>query len=1062
MRRPLHACLPFLVCWLLACPSLPAQSNAQNMQSGAAPADPRAMIKPDPKRAKKLVEFAEKEEASGAYEEALAAYQEAARYAPLDVAIVSKGAALRAKLVRGHWDNAERAALEGNLDVATQEMAAALSLDPSDKNVLDRLQEMQAMRTQSKDWPAEPRPEGLPKVSPDRVTKSFDFRSDLRNAYERVAAAYGIKAAFDPDLQPRGGVKLQLENADFKTAMTVLGAETGTFWRAVNAKLIFVAVDTTEKRKAYEPEIEQTFVLPASSTPAEMTEVVRVVRELTGATRIQQNQAAHTVSIRDTVPHVQLAGEIIKDLERARGEVLLEIDLLEVDRSLATQYGITPPSSTTMYAIPPNLISALRTAPSLTALETLLTQIFGTAATGSGIGSLSSAIPPLIAFGGGKSTFLLTLPTAAANFSEGLSLVRSGRQVLLRAQDGKPATFFAGERYPITLSLLSGSLGSTGFTPSVGGTSQTLIPSEQFTVGQGPVSMVTADFRTIGNNDLAVLNQIDNTITILLNQGEGAISQFAQATNSPISLGAARTQAPPVPAAIATGSLNSNTDSLPDLLATDPVGNTVTVLLQNSAANGTFTIQPTPIAVGNQPSAIVAGTFNQNTNSNVGFVVTNFADNTYSVFTGNGDGTFTQVKGSPFALATGETGPIAVTTADFNQDGIPDLAIVNQTSSNVTVLKGNGDGTFTEFAKSPLAVGNLPVAIASGSLSGSTGPALAIVNQKDQTITVYLGNGDGTFAAATQSPLATDTTPTGVAIADLVQEALGGIAVTNTGAGTVTIYVDIGSGLFTKALEPAAGTDPYAIVASDFTSGTFPDVAVTNDLSGSAGDVTLLVSPTSLISNPAISQQPYPGSEYQDIGLKIKATPTVHADKEVTLQLEFDIKALGAFNVNGIPVITNRTITQMIRLKEDETSIISGLLDNEETKTLTGIPGLANIPGVSPLFGSRNNSATDTELLILITPRKLRLPDHVARTIYAGRGEPAGRTGLGGTGPLAPPPEREEPRPGPPPSENPQPPEQAPPGAPAPPAQGPPPGQPPGPETTPPPQPPQPAPPAQP
>src|SRR6202030_4043365 len=92
--------------------------------------------------------------------------------------------------------------------------------------------------------------------------------------------------------------------------------------------------------------------------------------------------------------------------------------------------------------------------------------------------------------------------------------------------DGKPATFFVGDRIPITLSLLSGSLGSTGFTPNIGGTGTT-IPTQQFTVGKNPVAIVTADFRNASTQDLAVVNQTDNTLTILLNQGTGAVPQFA-------------------------------------------------------------------------------------------------------------------------------------------------------------------------------------------------------------------------------------------------------------------------------------------------------------------------------------------------------------------------------------------------------------------------------------------------------------------------------------------------------------------------------------------------------
>jgi len=982
---------------LLACPQVPARPAAQDVAKSL---ESQMRVKPDPKRAKKLVELGTKAEAGGAYEEALAAYEEAARYAPMDINVVSKGATLRSKLVRGYVDSAERLALVGDFAGATEQLGAALHVDPTNSTVLERLKQMEAMHAESKPLPAEEPPEGLPKVAPDKVIRSFRLQADSRTAYEQVAAAFGIKASFDPDL-PARNVKLRLENVDFDTAMKVLTLETGTFWRALNNKLIFVAADTTEKRRAFEPEIEQTFALPASITGPEVTEIVRAVRELTGVQRVQQSLNAHSLTIRDTVPRVQLAGAIIRDLENARGEVVIEMDFLEVDRNKAEQLGITQPSSISVYSVPPNLISAFRAAPSLTALLTLLASVFGTVASG-GLTNLSSAIPPIIAFGGGKSTFLLTLPSATANFSQSLSLVQSGRQVLLRAQDGKPATFFVGDRYPITLSLLSGSLGGTALTANPGGVSS-IIQSEQFTVGRGPVSMVTTDFRQMGSQDLAVLNEIDNTLTILLNQGQGAASQFAAATNSPISLGTARTQAPSVPAALAAGSLNSSTDSLPDLLVTDPVGNTVTVLLENSTADGTFTLQPNPIAVGNEPSAIAVGIFNANVNSNVGFVVTNFSDNTYSVFAGNGDGTFTQVKGSPFALPSGQTGPIAIAVDDFNGDGKPDLAIVNLSSNNVSVLQGNGDGTFTEFAGSPLAVGNVPVAIASGSLSGSTGPGLAIVNQKDNTVSVYLGNGDGTFVAAPQSPLATDTTPSGVVIADFVQQSNGGIAVTNSAAGTVTVFVDLGSGLFTAALEPGAGTNPGAILANDFTSSTFPDLVVANNLSGVVGQVTLLISPASLISNPAIAQQPYPGSEYVDIGLKVKATPSIHENKEVTLQMEYEIKALSGSNINGIPVISNRSLTQTIRLKEDETSLVTGLLDLEESRTLSGLPGLARLPGAGYLFGLHNNSLTDNELLILLTPRRVRSAIHETRTIYAGRGELTGRGPLGVGAPGAPP-----------------------------------------------------------
>lgn len=986
------------------------RAAAQESKTSKGTTDPRAFIKPDPKRAQKLSDLGDKEVQAAAYEQALAAYEEAARYAPFNVVIVQKAAELRSRLVHGYVDSAERETLDGNYDQSIVDLAEALRLDASNTIVLERLKQIEALRADKKQEYRELPPEGLPTLQPTAGKKSFSLRGDLKSSFEQVAGAFGLKAAFDPDLQARP-VRFQMDEVDFATASRVLAEQTGTFVRPLSASLFFVAADTPEKRKAYELEIEQTFNLPSSVDAGEVTEIVRAVRELTGVQHIQPSLATHSVTIRDTVQRVQLAGQIIHEVEQGRGEVLLEIDLLEVDRKKASKIGITPPSQVKLYSIPSNLVKQVEAAPSLTALLTILAGVFGGPLGSTAAGSIASALPKVFAIGGGKTLFFLSVPNGVtADFSDGLSLVHSGRQVLLRAQDGKPATFFVGDRYPITLSLLSGSLGGGGQVPNIGGVGIQL-PTQQFTVGQGPVAMVAGEFHgASGLEDLAVINQVDNTLSILLNQGTGITPQFLPATASPAALPTALK----TPVAIATGNFDS--DAIPDLAiafqnSTDLTIKTGFVEVLKGNGDGTFaSFNTTLYPTGVQPSSIGVGQFNtqatNNANSNQGFVVSNFADNTYSVFLGNNDGTFTQVAGSPFALPTTVKNPVAITVTDFNSDGIPDLAILCQgtttagvTQGAIVILKGKGDGTFAPFPNTaPLLVGNGPMAIASGLLAGSTGPALAVANKTDNSMTVYFGNGDGTFFPALNSPFATDTAPDGIVIADFLQQSNGGIAVTNSGVNTVSIFVDAGAGLIVSGLETAAGSSPGAIVANNFTNGSFPDVAIANNVSGAAGTVTLIPSPTSLISagGNGISQQPYPGSEYVDIGLKIKATPSLHANNEVTLQLDFEIKQLSGTSVNGIPIISNRTLTQTVRLREDETTLLTGMLDDEETKTITGLPGFAEIPGVGYLFGRRDHTFSDSQLLILMTPRKVRMPVRESKTIYAGRGDPAGRSAAGG------------------------------------------------------------------
>ena len=992
MTIPAHSrqALSLITALLLCCAQSFAQAQAPAQTQSAPPqtvpneSQLEMTPRPNPKVAKKISELGDKALAEGRFDEALNYFQQAARYAPQDTALIERIAAMRSKLVRDHVEAAERDALAGHADVAIEELAKALLIDPGDTIVAERLNQMKAMKDELPAMPPQ-KIEGLPTLKPRSVKLDLDLRGDTKSVYEQLGQLFGIKITCDPDL-PARPVRLHAIDVDFSTALKILGIQTGTFSRPLTSNLLFVAQDSVEKRRQYAAQAKQSFLLPASVGTEEMTELVRILREMTGSTRVELDAPARTVTIRDTPERLALAGELIRQAEKARGEVMLEIEVLEVDRNKARTLGILPPPSLELISLSTGIISQLQAAKDIGTLVTLLASIFGNGGAAASAGtSLTSLIPPVARVGGGQSTFLLTMPTFAAQFSDALTLVHSGTQILLRAQDGKPASFFVGDRYPVTLSLLSASLGASTAATSVGAVTGGILPSASYNTGIGPVALTSADFRNVGLQDLAVVNEIDNTVTILQNQGLGF---FLQASGSPIVLGAARTTAPAIAPSIASAVLT--TSGFHDLLVTDPVANTVQVLLSNG--DDTFKeATGSPITVGQEPSSIVVGDFNADGDQD--FVVTNFKDNTFSLFLGNADGTFKQATGSPFPLPTTATGPIAMTVGDFNADGNQDLAIVNETTNNVAILFGNGNATFSLATGSPFAVGKTPVAIASADLNGDSHTDIVVVNQADNTISVLLGNGDGTFVSAVNSPLATGQAPTAVTIADFNGDSLPDIAVTDPQTDSVSVYLGLGQEQFAQGFELPVGTNPTAILAASFSGASLPDVAITDNPSGVAGQVTVILSPASLFSNlsGSVAQQPYPGAEYEDLGVKIKATPTLHPNDDVTLQLEFEIRALAGSSINGIPILTNRTISQTVRIKTEVPTIISGLLDTEETRTLTGLPGLATLPGgVGYFFGQRNNTAQDTEMLIMITPHKLRLRDRVSRSIYVGRDAGAG------------------------------------------------------------------------
>ena len=931
--------------------------------------------KPDERGAAQAAQRAEEAQKQGNLQAALAAYDEAARLAPSDLGLAQRGAALRSQMVRVRADAAENEAVEGNLEAAIRELRQALKIDPGNTVVAERLREMQAMKEDEESRAGEKSETtlaGIPRVKPKSGRQDFNIRGNTNGVYQAVAKTFGIAVAFDPDVLSRD-VRLRVNGVDFYTAMELLETETGTFWRPLNSSLIFVAPDTAEKRREYALQAEETFPLPDALAPEDMTETLRALREITGSTHVELDTKTRSITVRDTVDKVMLAGELIRQIVRGRGELMLDIQLLEVDRNAARKLGILPPSQTQAIALSTSEVQQLEKATTLQNLVTVLQQIFNAR----GITTPATSVIPV---GGGKSTYLLNLPSATANFSEALSLVRSGREILLRSENGKPATFFVGTRFPVTLSLLSASLGGTVVGGAVTGTT---FARTDFNVGAVPVALAAKDFNNDGSPDLAVANAQGNSISILLNQGGG---NFTEATGSPIALGANEQG----PAGIAAGTFRltdaTHLTQPADLVIANASSNTVSVLLGNE--DGTFTEAPgSPFTVGVQPRAVVVTDFNGD--GKLDFAVANSGDNTISIFQGNGDGTFAPFPNSPFKLAATEQGPVAMVSGHFVNQGTQDLAIVNQTTNNVAILSGSGNssfnGTFTEVAGSPITVGQLPVAIAEGNLNTDGFPDLAVVNQTDNTVTVLLNNGDGTFSPAAGSPLPTSTTPSGVAIADFTQDGLGDIAVTNTGVSTLGVYLGLGSGLFSSRLELSTPTGPDALIATDLNGDGLPDVALTAH-SSSNNQVSVLLDPQSFASS-SVAQTPFPGSEYIDLGVKVKATPMINGNDEVTLQLEFEIRSLAGTSVNGIPVLTNRTLSQTVRLREDETSMIGGLLDQEETRSITGLPGFADLPaGPGQLFSTRDKSKQDTELLILVTPQRLRLPEHEAQEIFAGRG----------------------------------------------------------------------------
>jgi general secretion pathway protein D len=138
-----------------------------------------------------------------------------------------------------------------------------------------------------------------------------------------------------------------------------------------------------------------------------------------------------------------------------------------------------------------------------------------------------------------------------------------------------------------------------------------------------------------------------------------------------------------------------------------------------------------------------------------------------------------------------------------------------------------------------------------------------------------------------------------------------------------------------------------------------------------------------IFNNPAISKvignqsyiAPFPSFNFEDLGLNLKATPIIHADRDVTLKLELAIRSLGGQTVNGIPIINNREYSGSITLKNGESSVMAGLISSADSRSIAGFPFLSRVPGLTYTASEHSKNVMEDDLLVIITPHILRLPE---------------------------------------------------------------------------------------
>jgi hypothetical protein len=258
--------------------------------------------------------------------------------------------------------------------------------------------------------------------------------------------------------------------------------------------------------------------------------------------------------------------------------------------------------------------------------------------------------------------------------------------------------------------------------------------------------------------------------------------------------------------------------------ACNSVANVTSNVLYFPVTNATsgFTAVQLTATVGLTPLKLTEGDFNKD--GKLDLAVANFSDSTVSILLGNGDGTF-----QPQQTFSTISNPFGIAVGDLNGDGIPDLVVGNDSrSGGLNIFLGDGSGGFT--AGTSLSGESCPLVPVVADLNRDGRLDIVVSDECGSAINVYLGNGDGTFGSPI--PVSVSSTSFDTVVADFNGDGILDIAVADYGNNTVDIYLGVGDGTFGAVNQMSGTSDVISLAAGDFNGDGKVDLLAGSESNG--------------------------------------------------------------------------------------------------------------------------------------------------------------------------------------------------------------------------------------
>lgn len=339
---------------------------------------------------------------------------------------------------------------KGDLQSAISEFQRATILDPSSvvaeqelKKTIDMLAERTRASQQQEEEPLIENGQPAlasqpPELKPlSRAPINLKMSNDAKVVFDTIGKLAGLTVIYDPDLQARR-ITADLNNVTLEQALDIACLESKAFWKPVTENIIMVIPDQTQKRRDYEEQIVRTFYLGNVAIAQDLTEITTGLRQLLDLKRIQQVNAQSAIIVRDTPDKLALIDKIIKDIDRAKPEVIIQVEVLQARTDHLRNLGILPPQSTTVTLNPNNSTTNNNNNSSST-----------TTNNGVALNQLKLSTADTV----------ITIPSATANFLLTDTTTRIVQNPEIRSIDGQQAKLRIGDRVPVATGSFQAGVG---------------------------------------------------------------------------------------------------------------------------------------------------------------------------------------------------------------------------------------------------------------------------------------------------------------------------------------------------------------------------------------------------------------------------------------------------------------------------------------------------------------------------------------------------------------------------------------------------------------------------